>query len=108
MPSWYDIISLSEASTRRENVEDLEKSRQSILRLIENEVAAGIPSTRIIIGGFSQGTERERRLTDDCVAGGAVTLYTLLKSEVKLAAAVVLSSYLPCREVMERVNYASD
>lgn len=39
--------------------------------MIEGEVSAGIPAEKIVLGGFSQG--------------GAVTLYTLLRSSKKLA-----------------------
>ena len=58
--------------------------------LIEAEEKQGIPSSRIIVGGFSQG--------------GALTLYSTLKSEKPLAGAVVMSAYLPLRESYGKVR----
>lgn len=83
MPSWYDIYSLRELGVaRREDEEGFERSRSLLMDLVKREMDLGIPQEKIIIGGFSQG--------------GAVTLYSLLKSpNVKFGAALVLSSYLP-------------
>ncbi|KAI3654543.1 hypothetical protein MP228_000597 [Amoeboaphelidium protococcarum] len=101
MPSWYDIRgplqsyhhnangnssnddeSSLKAENAREDLNGLERSRQKILNLIQQERQAN-PNAKLILGGFSQG--------------GAVTYYTLLKSfnEVKIDAAVILSSYMP-------------
>lgn len=53
-----------------------------------DEIRAGIPSERIIIGGFSQG--------------GATALIAGLRSSRKLAGVVALSAWLPLRS-----NYSS-
>jgi lysophospholipase-2 len=51
--------------------------------MIASEVAAGIPTERIIIGGFSQG--------------GALALFSALTFPQPLAGVVALSTWLPLR-----------
>lgn len=48
--------------------------------MIQKEIDSGIPSDRIVIGGFSQG--------------GAMSIFSGLTAKVKLAGIVALSSYL--------------
>ncbi|XP_072855024.1 acyl-protein thioesterase 1 isoform X2 [Pogona vitticeps] len=55
----------------------------AVKAIIEQEVRNGIPSNRIILGGFSQG--------------GALSLYTALTTHQKLAGVVALSCWLPLR-----------
>ncbi|GAM17609.1 hypothetical protein SAMD00019534_007840, partial [Acytostelium subglobosum LB1] len=81
MNSWYDIKTLSERGT--EDKDDVEKSRAIIEEIIKSEVDAGIPSERIILGGFSQGA--------------ALSLYTFYHSQHKMAGCMALSGYLPLR-----------
>lgn len=53
MPGWADIFGLSASDP-----EDLEGYTESVCRvsaMIDSEVEKGIPSERIVIGGFSQG-----------------------------------------------------
>jgi lysophospholipase II len=49
--------------------------------MINNEVKAGVPADRIILGGFSQG--------------GALALYSALTYPEKLAGVIGLSCWLP-------------
>jgi predicted esterase len=56
------------------------KSRDYIQTLIQQEIDAGIPAHRIILGGFSQG--------------GAMALLAGLTSKVKIAGIVGMSSWL--------------
>lgn len=49
--------------------------------MIEEEVKKGIPTNRIMVGGFSQG--------------GAVAIYSALTYQKQLAGIVCLSSWLP-------------
>lgn len=59
--------------------------------LIQDEIAAGTPSDKIILGGFSQGA--------------AMTYYTAFASDVKLAGAITMSGYLPIAADFEsRIN----
>ncbi|XP_030635915.1 acyl-protein thioesterase 1 isoform X4 [Chanos chanos] len=52
MPSWFDIIGLSPEAEEDET--GIKKAAESIKALIDQEVKNGIPSDRIILGGFSQ------------------------------------------------------
>ena len=51
--------------------------------LVREQMDKGIPSEKIMIGGFSQG--------------GAIALTAALRSEVKLAGCVAMSTDLPLR-----------
>ncbi|XP_056679899.1 acyl-protein thioesterase 1 isoform X2 [Monodelphis domestica] len=81
MPSWFDIIGLSPDS--QEDEQGIKQAAENIKALIEQEVKNGIPSHRIILGGFSQG--------------GALSLYTALTTQQKLAGVIALSCWLPLR-----------
>jgi phospholipase/carboxylesterase len=81
MRAWYDIKGLS-----REGNEDdagIRASEQVVRSYIEAEIARGIPSSRIVIAGFSQG--------------GAIALQTALRYDAPLAGVMALSTYLPLR-----------
>ncbi|XP_015231140.1 PREDICTED: acyl-protein thioesterase 1 [Cyprinodon variegatus] len=82
MPSWFDIYSLSPDA--EEDEAGIKSASKNIKALIDQEVKNGIPSHRIILGGFSQG--------------GALSLYTALTSQQKLAGVVALSCWLPLRK----------
>lgn len=56
-------------------------TREFLHGLIKEEIDAGIPSERIVLGGFSQG--------------GAMSLFTGLTGSYKLGGIVGMSSYLP-------------
>jgi len=79
MPSWHDITSLSNLD--KQDFKGLDASRTRLEGLIKNEIDAGIPSNRIILGGFSQG--------------GAVALFTGLQYTETLGGMLALSTYLP-------------
>ncbi|MEE6484409.1 hypothetical protein FKM82_013859 [Ascaphus truei] len=79
MPSWFDLMGLSPDAP--EDEAGIKKAAESIKSIIEHEVKSGIPANRIILGGFSQG--------------GALSLYTALTCQQKLAGVVGLSCWLP-------------
>jgi len=82
MRAWYDLYDLS-----FENDEDelgMERSSLSINKLIEDQISFGIPSEKIIIGGFSQGA--------------AMSFYLGLKYPKKLGGIAALSGYLPLKD----------
>ncbi|KAI5627983.1 acyl-protein thioesterase 1, partial [Silurus asotus] len=87
MPSWFDIIGLG--PNAEEDETGIKKAAESINALIDQEVKNGIPSHRIVLGGFSQG--------------GALSLYTALKSQRMLAGVVALSCWLPLRNSLSKV-----
>jgi phospholipase/carboxylesterase len=79
MRAWYDIV---EADLR--NRADLQGVRESVAQveaLLARENERGIPASRILLAGFSQG--------------GAVALSAGLAREEPLAGLVALSTYLP-------------
>lgn len=85
MRAWYDIYDLS--SSAKEDTAGIEKSQKLIGELIQEQIDQGIPSQRIILGGFSQG--------------GAISLYTALRYPHKLGGIVCLSAYLPLIKLLD-------
>ncbi|CAK6438825.1 unnamed protein product [Pipistrellus nathusii] len=81
MTSWFDIIGLSPDS--QEDEPGIKHAAEYVKTLIDQEVKNGIPSDRIVLGGFSQG--------------GALSLYTALTTQQKLAGVTALSCWLPLR-----------
>ena len=79
MPAWYDI--LGGDLTAREDERGLRASQAAIEALLVRENARGIPASRIVLAGFSQGC--------------AVALMTGLRHAERLAGIVGLSGYLP-------------
>lgn len=53
MPAWYDILAMD--IDRQVDIKQLRRSTEQVVALIELEIARGIPSENIILGGFSQG-----------------------------------------------------
>jgi phospholipase/carboxylesterase len=79
MRAWYDVLALD--GPRREDEAGLRESQRQVEALVEREKARGIPASRIVLAGFSQG--------------GAMTLQTGLRHPERLAGLLVLSAYLP-------------
>ncbi|KAG6579848.1 Acyl-protein thioesterase 1 [Phytophthora cinnamomi] len=79
MPAWYDIKSL--ARVNGDNADGIDASRDRVLSIIEKEVAAGIPLSRIVLGGFSQGA--------------ALSLFSGYQGKTVLGGIVAMSGYLP-------------
>lgn len=65
------------------------RSKDEVNKLIAREITEGLPSNRIVVGGFSQG--------------GAMTLATGLTTPHKLAGLTVLSGWFPIREKIKEV-----
>ncbi|KAH0559880.1 hypothetical protein GP486_003600 [Trichoglossum hirsutum] len=90
MPGWYDILKLQEATSiedlsQKEDEAGILKTRDYFHTLISDEkTKKGIPSERIVIGGFSQG--------------GAISVLSGLSCPTKLGGIFALSSYLPLRD----------
>ena len=69
-----------EAQARDEDKNGILASRGYFPSLIQEEIAAGIPADRIVLGGFSQG--------------GAMSIFSGLTAPVKIGGIVGLSSWL--------------
>jgi len=87
MPGWFDIDHLDESSFMKMmkgqhqfDPDGTDESVKYVMDLIDQEVAAGIPTERIVLGGFSQG--------------GHVALKTLFEKELKLAGCLALSTWI--------------
>lgn len=84
MRAWYDITGAE--LTRREDEGGLRASQRDVEALIAREKARGIPASRIILAGFSQGC--------------AMTLQTGMRHPEQLAGMLCLSGYLPLANVV--------
>jgi phospholipase/carboxylesterase len=78
MPAWYDIADLD--PRRPQDEEGILASSTAAARLLEREESRGVPSSRIVLAGFSQG--------------GAVAIHAGLRYPRPLAGLLLLSTYL--------------
>lgn len=79
MRAWFDVLSFERG--QNEDEAGLRESQAAIAELVEREIARGVPASRIVLMGFSQGC--------------AMTLMTGLRFGQRLAGLVGLSGYLP-------------
>lgn len=79
MRAWYDIVDIDLAN--RADEAGVDESMAQVEALIAREAERGVPRSRVVLAGFSQG--------------GAVTLATGLRSAAPLAGLVALSTYVP-------------
>jgi len=84
----FDLRSLD--SSAPEDEEGIRKAAETVHSLIAEEVAAGIPTTHIVLGGFSQG--------------GALAMYSALTFPEPLAGIVALSAWLPLHQKFPAVR----
>lgn len=77
MPAWYDILDMN--FERKVDESQLNASALALKSLIDREIERGVPSERIIVGGFSQG--------------GAVSYQAALSYPKPLAGLMALSTY---------------
>lgn len=78
MRAWYDIIEIS--TSKGQDEAGINHSARKVHELIDFEISRGIPASRIILAGFSQG--------------GAMALHVGLRYPRKLAGIMALSAYL--------------
>ncbi len=79
MRAWYDILSLNRSGLQDEP--GVRASAALLDALIDRTEAGGIPRSRIVIAGFSQG--------------GAIVLHAGIRQPTPLAGVMALSTYLP-------------
>jgi phospholipase/carboxylesterase len=85
MRGWYDIVTLDRDHFIHD-VEGIEASSAFVHQLIEEELRLGVPLSKIILVGFSQG--------------GAIALYAGLTFPQSVGGLIGLSTYLPAPEVL--------
>ena len=78
MPAWYDILAMD--FDRKVDESGVRRSGAALDALIERERARGIPPSRIVLAGFSQG--------------GAIALHAGLRYPEPLAGIMALSTYI--------------
>jgi phospholipase/carboxylesterase len=92
MPAWYDIFGAD--LTAREDERGLRRSQAAVEALLAREKARGIPASRMVLAGFSQGC--------------AVALMTGLRHAERLAGIVGLSGYLPLVAATEAERHGAN
>lgn len=92
MRAWYDILGMD--IVQREDEAGLRKSQTMVEHLIAQEKSRGIPASRIILAGFSQGS--------------AMTLQTGLRHPEKLAGLLCLSGYLPLHATLPTERHGAN
>ena len=80
MPAWYDITGFSPATFGVEE-RHVRESAALVAALLDRERERGVPSTRTVLAGFSQG--------------GAMSLFEGLRHAETLAGIMVLSGHAP-------------
>ncbi len=85
MPAWYDILAMDLERTIDEA--QILASAKAVIDLVEREIAAGIPSERIVLAGFSQG--------------GAVAYQAALSYDKPLAGLMALSTYFATAKTLQ-------
>lgn len=89
MPAWFDITALApELKIDEEGFKAAIKAAHDLIRL---EINKGIPSTRIILAGFSQG--------------GAMALAAALTYPDALAGVIALSTFFPATHLTHHPNH---
>jgi phospholipase/carboxylesterase len=81
MRAWYDITGFG--PERAEDDAGIRGSEAVVRKYIEQQVAQGVPASKIVIAGFSQG--------------GAIAFQAGLRYPQRLAGIMALSTYLPLR-----------
>jgi lysophospholipase II len=92
MPSWFDLRTLAIGGP--EDVEGIKAATKNAHELIRGEIASGIASNRIMLGGFSQG--------------GALALYAALTFPEPLAGIMALSCWLPLYDTFPAAKLCPD
>ncbi len=84
MRAWYDITAPDFGAPQ--DAAGIRQSEQALRQLIAREERHGVPASRIVLAGFSQG--------------GAIVLHTGLRSDKPLAGILALSCYLPLADCL--------
>jgi phospholipase/carboxylesterase len=89
MRAWYDILQLGGGA---EDEKGIREAQNLLEKLIQNEKTRGIPASKLVLAGFSQG--------------GAIVLQTGLRHPERLGGIMALSTYLPLSGFLEKERHA--
>jgi phospholipase/carboxylesterase len=92
MRAWYDIT--QQDARLKEDEQGLRQSQKLVEQLIAKEATRGVPLSRIVVAGFSQG--------------GVISLQTGLRQRERLAGIMSLSAYLPLSSTIEKERNAAN
>lgn len=92
MRAWYDIRTAE--FVQREDETGIRESEKTVQELIAREHARGVPSSRVVLAGFSQG--------------GAIALHTGMRYPEPLAGVMALSTYLPLLDAFAAEAHAAN
>jgi phospholipase/carboxylesterase len=92
MRAWYNIATLD--LSQAQDADGIHASAQALAALITHEQSRGVPASRIVLGGFSQG--------------GAIALQTGLRFPQRLAGIMALSTYLPLAETLAEEAHSAN
>ena len=92
MRAWYDIFEMELG--RKVDEQGVLASVRIATDLVDEQVAGGIASHRIVLAGFSQG--------------GVIALHTGLRYRERLAGIMALSTYLPASEALAKQRATSN
>ena len=91
--SWFNLPSMNPNDyihgNTQEDAAGIKASQESINKLIDREIARGVPSEKIILAGMSQG--------------GAMALYCGLHYNKRLGGILAMSGWLPLRDNLEDI-----
>lgn len=89
MPAWFDMYSLDNLEEETD-MDGVRSSADVVGKFIQEEMDRGIPSNKILIGGFSQGA--------------TLALYTTLNYNKPLAGCIALSAYFPEGRLPDKIE----
>lgn len=92
MRAWYDIKGMALAD--KQDAEGIRASIAEVEAIVARENERGVPTSRIVLAGFSQG--------------GAMTLAAGLRHRDAFAGLLVLSAYLPLHETIEAERHGAN
>lgn len=86
MRAWFDILGMD--ISQKQDMDGIRSSVAATDRLVEEQVASGVPPEKLVLAGFSQG--------------GAIALRCGLARETAPAGIMALSTYLPEADSLEQ------
>ena len=92
MPAWYDITEMD--LMKRADSAGIIESSAVITEMINDEIATGIDSSKIVIAGFSQG--------------GVIAIDAGISFPKTLAGIMALSTYIPMRDTLPNAEQSGN